>query len=630
MGKGIRISSGCVLLLLFASVPPVYADKKTAHYLYNEGIRRYVLKQYKQALVNLEAAYRLDPENEYIKRLYINALLKQAYQEYSRGYLESAELRYSKVLRLLGGDAELEEKIDRIRREIKRKRAALLDERKAARNAAANRDPRQAAHPGAERPGPGSRSSYSHPPASRPGGTTVVRPAPTHQHFKIINRIPTPHGSQAIDIERFLQEQGRQNRALLREVLEAAQRDRVRVQQNLEALARLQNRDRREFNASLKLMIGGGIVIALIITLALAIVSQRRVVVSTPRYETPSPGQPPQSSSPDWSVADEKAQRRKQKKDRRELERKHKAGPAPEQAAAEADLARAERLHGLYREYAAGNVSWNDMRRKIGQLERETRSGVLDIVEERVSPSASDRNAFQVLTPLLDDEDPALRRRAQGMVRQLAVVDGAHVDNTPIEPLTGDKDLELPRLLQIAKQVDRHSGRCDHSLHVADLAARLAQELDGVGLDADLVRRVALVHDAGILSLDKAVLTHPARLERKAMAHVQQHPVKGKDVLGHPALPAPFFQGIRLHHERLDGSGYPDGMRGNEIPMIARIIAVADVFDALTNPRSWREAFSLDTALEMLRADAGNKFDPRVVDAVCRLYGKQGLPGAVA
>jgi HD-GYP domain-containing protein (c-di-GMP phosphodiesterase class II) len=128
------------------------------------------------------------------------------------------------------------------------------------------------------------------------------------------------------------------------------------------------------------------------------------------------------------------------------------------------------------------------------------------------------------------------------------------------------------------------------------------------------VECAARVHDVGKIIVSPEILQKPSRLTPCEYAEIQRHAIFGArlvDSLGDPELTAI----VRHHHERLDGSGYPDGLRGDEIPLGARIVAVADTFDALTSCRTYRDARASSAAIAILREEAGNTLDADVVAA---------------
>jgi HD-GYP domain-containing protein (c-di-GMP phosphodiesterase class II) len=128
-----------------------------------------------------------------------------------------------------------------------------------------------------------------------------------------------------------------------------------------------------------------------------------------------------------------------------------------------------------------------------------------------------------------------------------------------------------------------------------------------------------LLHDIGKIGIPEAVLRKPGSLTAEEWTLMRRHPVIGAQIVA----PFEFFTAgatiIRHHHERVDGTGYPDGLAGDTIPLGARIVAVADVYDALTSDRPYRAALSRDDALGMLRAQAGHGLDAAIVGAFIRL-----------
>lgn len=155
-----------------------------------------------------------------------------------------------------------------------------------------------------------------------------------------------------------------------------------------------------------------------------------------------------------------------------------------------------------------------------------------------------------------------------------------------------------------------------HSERVAALSRRLAQEL---GLDAAEVETVAqagLLHDLGKIGVPEAVLGKAGPLGDPEWELMRRHPLIGAQIVAPFEFLASAAVIVRHHHERWDGSGYPDGLAGEAIPLGARIVAVADVWDALTSARPYRPALPRETALAWLAAHAGHTLDPAVVRAL--------------
>ena len=155
-----------------------------------------------------------------------------------------------------------------------------------------------------------------------------------------------------------------------------------------------------------------------------------------------------------------------------------------------------------------------------------------------------------------------------------------------------------------------------HTQRVAELSVLIGQQL---GLADDRLRilnQSAMLHDIGKIGIPDSILHKPGPLDAHEFAVIQEHPLRGYRIIAQVRSLQAELDGVRSHHERLDGSGYPDGLRGSEIPLDARIIAVADVFDALTSERPYRAAWPVARALAIIDAEAGTKLDPDCVGAL--------------
>jgi putative nucleotidyltransferase with HDIG domain len=174
---------------------------------------------------------------------------------------------------------------------------------------------------------------------------------------------------------------------------------------------------------------------------------------------------------------------------------------------------------------------------------------------------------------------------------------------------------DLARLLEA-----RDSYTHGHSQRVARHALRIAIALRVPAAQAERIWTAATLHDVGKLYTPREILNKPGRLTDEEFEVIRRHPVDGAamllDVEGDPEIVAI----VRSHHERLDGHGYPDGLAGDDIPLGARIIAVADTFDALTSTRSYRPAATHKRALDILRKEAGLQLDGAAVAAFLRSY----------
>ncbi|UCG34192.1 MAG: HD-GYP domain-containing protein [Phycisphaerales bacterium] len=152
-----------------------------------------------------------------------------------------------------------------------------------------------------------------------------------------------------------------------------------------------------------------------------------------------------------------------------------------------------------------------------------------------------------------------------------------------------------------------------HSDRVARWSVMLGEALDMGEDDLQMLAWAGRLHDVGKIGVRDDVLGKPGRLTPEEFEHIKLHPAISYEVLKPIRRLAHVLNGVRHHHEAWDGSGYPDGLAGEQIPLEARIIQTADVFDALTSSRSYREAFTLEKALDIMQAGAGEKFDPDLV-----------------
>jgi putative nucleotidyltransferase with HDIG domain len=168
----------------------------------------------------------------------------------------------------------------------------------------------------------------------------------------------------------------------------------------------------------------------------------------------------------------------------------------------------------------------------------------------------------------------------------------------------------------LARTIDaRDPSTYGHSARVAAVSLEIADAMGIPEKDREALRRSALLHDIGKIGVEDKVLRKPGPLNSDEADDMREHAHIGYDMLkGLPFL-KPSLPGILYHHERWDGAGYPTGLRGDAIPMPVRILAVADVFDALTSDRPYREAMSFEAATAAIRVQAGLQFDPDVVTA---------------
>jgi putative nucleotidyltransferase with HDIG domain len=158
-----------------------------------------------------------------------------------------------------------------------------------------------------------------------------------------------------------------------------------------------------------------------------------------------------------------------------------------------------------------------------------------------------------------------------------------------------------------------------HQHRVQRLAIAIAAELGLPVGQIEGLRLAAAIHDLGKISVPSEILNKPAHLTEAEFAIIKTHPVTGYDILKEIKFPWPVARVVRQHHERLNGSGYPDGISGGDIVIEARILAVADVIEAMSSHRPYRAALGMDAALDEINRHSGQLYDPEVVDAGIRL-----------
>jgi HD-GYP domain-containing protein (c-di-GMP phosphodiesterase class II) len=138
------------------------------------------------------------------------------------------------------------------------------------------------------------------------------------------------------------------------------------------------------------------------------------------------------------------------------------------------------------------------------------------------------------------------------------------------------------------------------------------------------LRLGAIVHDLGKIHVPAEILSKPGRLSKLEFELIKAHPQSGYDILKGIEFPWPIAQIVLQHHERLDGSGYPQGLKGDAIILEAKILAVADVVEAMASHRPYRPGLGIDQAIEEIRTGRGGRYDPAVVDACVKLFTEMG------
>jgi len=233
-----------------------------------------------------------------------------------------------------------------------------------------------------------------------------------------------------------------------------------------------------------------------------------------------------------------------------------------------------------------------------------------------------------------------------GVVAQIASV-GAHFAGWPTVLLTGpvlylvfrSYRLYISRLDNERKHAEAVSGlhlrtiqalalaieakddtTHDHLARVQVYAREIARDLGLSGEEQEALQAASILHDIGKLAVPEHIISKPGRLTPEEFDKMKIHPIVGAEILERVQFPYPVVPIVRAHHEKWDGSGYPHGIKGEEIPIGARILAAVDCLDALASDRQYRRALPLDEAMKVVQKESGTSFDPRVVEALSKHY----------
>ena len=183
------------------------------------------------------------------------------------------------------------------------------------------------------------------------------------------------------------------------------------------------------------------------------------------------------------------------------------------------------------------------------------------------------------------------------------------------------EELTLETLSSLARVIDaKDHYTVGHSFRVAAYAKGMAQRLGFSFTDTEQLYFAGLVHDVGKIGISEAIIAKPGKLTEREFEIIKSHPALGGDILKGIKQFKVFKQVARSHHERYDGNGYPDKLKGEDIPYEARIVTICDTFDAMTSDRSYRKALTDEKALQELRDCSGTQFDPELVKVFIELY----------
>ena len=244
-------------------------------------------------------------------------------------------------------------------------------------------------------------------------------------------------------------------------------------------------------------------------------------------------------------------------------------------------------------------------------------------VSEEAGEAGRSAVGFVHAGPGREDPDLVLKSALLALQEAKVEADGIVGFSDPTQaPAAGGRSAEIVETLMGALEA-KAPGIGEHLRDVASISRGIARDLS---LPEDDVRNLvtgALLHDVGKIGVPDRILQKPGRLTEEEYRLITRHPALGTEIVAPVGEMAPVISVVLHHHERFDGKGYPEGLRGEEIPLLARIVSVADAFDSMVRERPYGYSISREAALEEIRVNSGSQFDPRVVEALVRVQENQ-------
>jgi putative nucleotidyltransferase with HDIG domain len=195
-----------------------------------------------------------------------------------------------------------------------------------------------------------------------------------------------------------------------------------------------------------------------------------------------------------------------------------------------------------------------------------------------------------------------------------------------MEHIQKGREDKIALIFALSKTLDsRDTYTSNHSQNVAHYALEIAKKMNLSKIDCEAIYMGGILHDIGKIGIPEAILLKPGKLSEEEYRTIRQHPIIGYNIIKHISefKDNGVLDIVLSHHERYDGNGYPNNLRGKQIPLAARIMTVADTFDAMTSKRVYSEEMDLKSALEEIRKNKGSQFDPEIADVFLSLFEDQ-------
>jgi len=285
------------------------------------------------------------------------------------------------------------------------------------------------------------------------------------------------------------------------------------------------------------------------------------------------------------------------------------------------ELIHSDRIMQMVEEMRKGKLSWDIVRENVQELETSLKIEILKVVEKKLAEGdlVTPEAVLPILFPFINDFDTYIREKANLLAKKALLSDqkllpaGNGEDSTP---------LSIKTLMAIPTQLAEVLRGLDQSLVTAKLSRSIGVTLGLSSEECNLLYKTAIAHDCGYLLLDKdrlqSIISKPEITEEE-FEFIKQHTVKGVEYFQGIDLPPQFRAGILYHHERNDGSGYPEGLRKEQIPLFAKIIGVAETFATLIAKRPYRSKRDASQALAIIEDTAKTKFDSDIIQALSQV-----------